>query len=508
MYSEIEINFKTESIFLVVSNPLWSVSIFGRPLVHKSRLEAQIISSLVDDSAECAISTLEMIQAIAGYYAVVISLKRKSIDFVANDIFGNYRVYVRDESTKLKISDSIGTYNNDDALEIKHFERKSYTSVWGTPDKNIKKIALGEIIKIDYRSRTKKSVNRSKDPLRRIYDHLDMGESSYSKKVSSLISTNTEFGERKIILMFSGGIDSLFLAKMLIAKKRSFTAVFVKYEELNENNKHDEERSIKLSNLLGFDLDIILYSAKNNLQESMGIALSNQPIDYSYPAFYYALGEVKKRYGISTIINGQSSDSILCWGVSGTGISSIFQRLLLSKYTYSSNIFRKFIAPVASLVYRVRHQKSRDWYVPSNKAEFMNAVLCPSVYVPFYKKNDDVLSYLESQYAKFQYNNYNDFALAKNAYLQGSSNQLPIGASRAAGHELIMPYLDPKLLALVYNEKSQIRSLVFPRYELESVFSKAEMSILKIKSKKSTSSSSFAATAKKLKETWIQEVKI
>jgi len=54
-------------------------------------------------------------------------------------------------------------------------------------------------------------------------------------------------------------------------------------------------------------------------------------------------------------------------------------------------------------------------------------------------------------------------------YLQGTSNVMVIESAKEFQHNLIMPFLDARIIFLKMRYQSEIRNIFQPRYELESV---------------------------------------
>ena len=443
------------------------IEIYGNIYITMTKLSKILLSIKKDEWPT-------FFQQLPGFF--VIKIIRKEKITILNDIFGNYRLYYSTIKNKFAISEEYPGKNIDNKFELEFFKKKSYTTPFSTFDTKINKLFPGAILNFDNFSLS-------------IYDNKELvlskkRDTNQDYCVSKFIKSNLSFVKdnksKKNILFFSGGRDSLYLSKMLDELNIDHTLCFIEYvDHFNKDNMEDLIKSKKLAKLIDKKLEIIKFSEKN-YNSAIYKAQKIKPIDYSFPAMYYAVSQLKAKYGNFNIINGQSSDSLLAWGITGKGFSSVLQRIIISEFYYNlPSLLKLLISLPLSFIYSLKIYKNLNYYIPVKKKEFIVAVNCPSIYVPLYR-NSDFFKKLRAKLEKHFLNNYNDIIIAKLHYLQGSSNQLVIGSALGQGLNVYMPFLDPRII-LEVRKKNKFKTILKPRYEIEKYFSKPELEILNYK---------------------------
>ena len=427
------------------------VDVYGSPVTHRDACDSIV-------SLETA---LRFRNTTPGYF--VIRMRINQVEYIINDIFANYRVYYS-HPTGVVTDQFPGLHTQKKNIqELKYFYKKGYTSAFGTVDKNISKLPpLGYLI-----------VNEENIQL--CYSHLPFDEKLSSLKYEldvreRISSTINHFRDADNIFVFlSGGIDSIYLCELLLSCDIKFTAVFIKYEISDRDNAHDFEKTNRYCRRRGIRLEVIHYGKGDDVQKYMEIVREYQPIDHSFYSFYKAVDVLKQKYGIITIINGQSSDSIFCWGISGENLSSKLQRFLFADIFFKLNKTAKnVIYNMYTRLYRFRYGLKRSYKIPLDDIEYNCALNFPIGYVPLLDQDAEFITYLTDHLSKQWVDDPKvRLIYSKLNYLQGSSNQMPIHSARYSGHRIVLPFLDPKLIQLIYHNQNTLKRIFNPRYELK-----------------------------------------
>lgn len=445
------INLKRNKLFFYNKKDLITVSIYGEPIITKE--ECNKVKSLQD--------AINFRDNTPGYFAIIIELGNKT--YVINDIFANYRLYYSVSAKFVSDSFKLSQPKNLNKDEIQYFYKKGYTTAFGTIQEDVKKVPpLGYLEVVD-------------GSIQLHYAHLVVNEryatSKYEANIRDrIISTLSKIDkDERLFLFLSGGIDSIYLSEIMIAMKREFTVVFVRYSVSDQDNTEDLEKTVKYCLRRELPLEVIEFGSKEDISKYKEITQAMQPLDHSFYSFYKATEEIEKKYGKVTIINGQSSDSIFCWGISGENISSKLQRFIYSDLFLNLNfVLRKIIFTVYTFVYRYRYKLPKINKIPADFEKLNCAWNMPVGYVPLIDNKSPVIKYL----AHIVKNQWVDdvkmrLVIAKLNYLQGSSNQMPISSADYAGHKLVMPFLDPFLVLLIYSNQNTFKRILNPRYELK-----------------------------------------
>ena len=295
------------------------IEIYGKINIDQIKLSKILLSIKKDEWPT-------FFQQLPGFF--VIKIIRNEKITILNDIFGNYRLYYSTIDKKFIIYDKYPGKNIDNKFELEFFKKKSYTTPFSTFDTKINKLFPGAILIFDNFSlniydNKELVLSKKSDP------NKDYSLSKFIKSNLSFVKNNKS---KKNILFFSGGRDSLYLSKMLDELSIDHILCFIVYvDHFNKDNIEDLIKSRKLAKLLDKKLDIIEFSEKN-YNSAIYIAQKTKPIDYSFPAMYHAVSRLKAKYGNFNIINGQSSDSLLAWGITGKGFSSVIQRIIISEF--------------------------------------------------------------------------------------------------------------------------------------------------------------------------------
>jgi len=436
----------------------------------------------IDKLLQCSskIEVISVISDFSGYFFLIVKNKSTDNIFILNDIFGNFRVYIYETEKNIFISDNYASIFNKLELpainkdEEMYYKRHRYTTGFNGIHKSIRKLPPASLLTLGIELKwelyfKKEYFNRS----------LNESLNNYPKQNYNLIRNNIADNinrDKKTFLFFSGGVDSTYLALLLQDIGVDFEAVFIKYLPSDKDNIVDENKVITVIKKLDIALKTIELNIKNTFDVYQDIALQSHPIDKAFSiSLYYACDILKREYGSCNIINGQSSDSIYCWGSSSKTIGAFLQRYLtLPFYIKSNSLIKKISSLSIKSLYKKRWEVPFNFEIPTNYHDYLIGVLDPQGYLPIkildveYKEYND---YLETiiKYIDDELDNDLEYIIfyMKFLYLQGTSNIPVIKAAEIYEHNIIIPFLDARIVKLKIEEQNELKNLFFPRYVLE-----------------------------------------
>jgi asparagine synthetase B (glutamine-hydrolysing) len=426
-----------------------------------------------------------LLNRLAGFFCLVLEDLTSGRVVVANDSFGNFRLYLYEGEDRTYISNNWQALASQirldhGALEMVpeeqyYFHRHRYTTGGHTLVRHLDKLMPGSICTADG------------DKLRReIYLPATVeraaNDSEYMARNHALIASNIQQGtnpEFRNILFFSGGVDSSFLACTMMDLGLEFTPVFIKYDPADGDNVVDSRKASAVADYLGLKLETIKAPIAANLALTDKV-VRRHPFDKAMVIpMELAFQSLSRRYGSCNIINGQASDSIYCWGASGKTPGCLIQRFLMSDcFSKRSGFVRAAIAGVVEQVYRARWTTPMSFRVPHADSEFWLGLLDPQGYVPIVHtegKHRQYREYLERIVTDIAGDLDCDHGAIrmymKLMYLQGPVDLFLVEAAHAHRHQLVLPFLDARIINLKRKYQSDWRNLFHPRYVLEQVLS-------------------------------------
>lgn len=421
----------------------------------------------------CESDLREFYHQNAGLFFVIIKGENSLIAF--NDFFSNYRIYYKKKENIVSFSRNASHFSGNHSIESKEdilFNKKNYTIANKSRLNDIKKLSP-----ISYL---------------RITDHINFVpviskfKKQYTKSTFTLNKLDGNIRtikDKKNILFFSGGIDSLYIALRLKHLNIHFDCLFIEYDEFESDNQYDKIRTQALCAKLNLKLHIFKYKISEHSAKYAEIARNENIDDYGFSASYACAEWIKNYLGEVNIIHGQSSDSVFTWGVSGKGFSSIIQRSLLTDTFFNMRkYFRIILTLPLNIIYSLRHKKIIKISVECK--DIINSLYCPLGYLIAQIKDHKLRKHIDDFHSLYDCENYNDHKLlAKLNYLQGPSNIFPINSALAFGHDLSLPYLDPEFIHWGIYQQSNFSFVFFPR---ELIRSKIPIELLEIVEQKNT----------------------
>lgn len=289
--------------------------------------------------------------SLQSYGILTISQKRIAIE---SNIFGGKRIYYWIEYDEIFITDDVFSFLSDrdfdlmeiDIFENEYFLRHGYTSGDCTRYKKIKKIAPSSLFIVD-EDGIKIESTWHLDKIRNTPDE-DAFKNAIFNAVSGSLKPLVKI-DRPIVLCFSGGKDSTYLATIMNQLGIVYDLVFFRDHTLKVNNK-EFKMANKQARLLGKELKSIDISNLKDDETEEQIRRFNI-FDRHYCRYhFYGVKELNKQYGSELIIvNGQNADSILSYGPSEEKLTSLMKRYLL----YGSNMFlKRMVATVIGYAFK------------------------------------------------------------------------------------------------------------------------------------------------------------
>ncbi len=387
----------------------------------------------------------EEVNQIKGYF-LQISIKNNEIEII-NDIAGLYRFYYMETTDTLYFSNDFMTLFNIlskeqrtfDNFEYEFWDKHRYTTGGNSVCKEIKKIKPAHIYKFTdseiteelYYKDFKNRPNRKKHFEELLADLRDTVK--YIKQMP-----------QKKFLLFSGGVDSTLLVKMLQEQNVDFIPVFGKQVPTNSMN-YDDELKIKYSaELLGIKpLEIEIDISEKLDPKIVDIMF----LDRSITQLFFKIAEkLKEQYGNNIILlNGQASDSIFNFGATEKEVFSIIQRMLLfSPLKLINNILLKIVQ-----AYRAKYKIYR---IAKNNTEYNLAFFDEKAYLPVIDKTkneqyyhnikkiiNNIRSFIKNKYAYLMY-------LKIYGFMQGSDDYVNVQCCEYNGIKSLFLFATPQII--------------------------------------------------------------
>ena len=273
---------------------------------------------------------------------------------ITTDYFSGQRIYYWQIEGSIFITDNVFNFLkaedlnllNKNIFESTLFAKHGYTSGNATVYEIIKKVPPASSLEVSSEG-IKLTSNWDLGNILNQPSRQNFELAIYNTVKSELLPLKTI--NRNIVLCFSGGKDSTYLASILNELGINYEMVFFRDASLKVNNREvitaqDQARR------LGKELRLI------NIQDITDNVIEEEiqkfrHFDRHYCKYhFYGLAKLKKVFGPDTIIiNGQNSDSILSYGPSEEKFSSKVKRYLL----YGNNhILKKSIAIIIGCLFR------------------------------------------------------------------------------------------------------------------------------------------------------------
>lgn len=404
------------------------------------------------------------IKNIKGYFLILI--KEKNNIFLINDILGNFRCYYFKKKNEIYISNYFTNFLNKkpkkyNLHELNFWKKKGYTSGDETFYKGLKKIPPNSIFNIS----NKLSIKSYFGLIKKInynYNHECFVKQKLIESLNIL-----KKNKKKIILLFSGGLDSTSLALLMKRLKIKFIPIYFKtIPDTYESDKGLElvKRIGKVIKIKPKILKIKLKTEKNTISK---ISKFMHFDSHTSIVQFKGMKKILSIYGKNIqIISGQSSDSIFCFGASTNSLSHIIIRVM---YIFKISLLYRFVKIMLEKKYK------KKLMIPTNDFEKKYYFYNSFFYYPFkiYEKKDD--NYIKKKIYKLLNNKEFDkrfdyMRLKIFGFLQGPDNMVLIQAGNSINfYNIFLPFADAMIIENTCTNQSIIKNLFFPKYEVRNL---------------------------------------
>lgn len=299
-----------------------------------------------------------------------------------------------------------------------------------------------------------------KTDLERFDSYVDFRVKNDNKEISDILKRTLDFLDGKIIVMFSGGIDSLLIAKSLISRGADVDLVFFRSMPSYQANLEDCGRAHESAKEMGLDLRIIDVRLDQYLLE--GDFFDEMLLNWHFSLLHLgAFRAINEYYGPEvTVVNGQSADSILSLGPSNRNIQDFLRRL--SFRPVLRFILMPFL-PIINCLFGTR------FCFTFGLNKYFCGVLDERRYFAFSSETKRAYSqFLQGVISEIQ-DSIGDAdlegtvkAIKLHSFLQGSDNQVVVKSAAHFGiKKVVMPFASSELIA--WSRPLGFRELLVPK---------------------------------------------
>ncbi|WP_018668885.1 hypothetical protein [Bacteroides gallinarum] len=390
--------------------------------------------------------------------------------YLTNDICGSFRIYYWEEDNRLFITDNVFDFLSIEDLENRkcndfekiYYKKHGYTSGDSTYFNGIYKLPPCSKLTIKNGNYSISSLwEFSNCPHKS--DLLKFKESVKASIIESLKPLQKT--ERPIVLCFSGGMDSTYIAQRLMELNIKHSLVFFK-DSTNKINRKETKTAKKQAELLGKRLYFIDITNKKDKDTEKAIAQMRLFDNHYCRYHFYGLKGIQERWGENTIIiNGQNSDCILSFGPSERKYTSFLKRYLL----YGQSLTTKRM--IAFIIGSIFHKKLS---VPTNQEDTLRAFYDNFKYCLVNERTDvnEYNTYIDKKIqqilkqAHFSTLNNIFMYIKVFTYMQGSDCQVVTQSAKYFQMDLLMPFSSPALIKATLCYKNDQMELYHPKYAL------------------------------------------
>lgn len=390
---------------------------------------------------------------ISGKYYVEIT-KEDELECVVNDMFGSYRLYIKDNKILTEFPEN---YVDDDEPQLALLGQKGYCQGEKSSDKNICKVPPC-------------SAYRDNEFLDQLPEIEDMGSEDFLKSMIRMIS---DIKSNKIGVAFSGGTDSFLLVKLIIHCNKTPVLYHMVNDLMDKANKEDLEKSQELARKLNLDIEIITITSEDRT-EYLSASKSCWRNDQTN-AFLNIRCFLKKINELNTVtflVTGQNADTFINHGITRKmNILDIYQ-LICHKYIFKklfeinkiSLLKRLFLLPVYIVL--VDRSLKKSWKkIPTSKLDFIIASVSETFYLPTlnghkYKNYFDAHNLV---YDKWYFlNKLNNHIGGNHSIAWSDDNEFTY-------LKTVMPYSTASYLNFCNSEFKTLNNIFFPKRKLQKV---------------------------------------
>ena len=412
---------------------------------------------------------LSEIKNIEGFFLILLIDKNNIILY--NDILANFRLYYKENKKGLIFSSDYNFFLKKkiaklDSDEFNFWMSKNYTSGDKTFFKDLYKLPPASNLNIDQNFNLKIKNN--------FKNFIKSSNKNSSKSLEKSINNSIQLlknTKKKIILLFSGGADSLLLAQKLKEKNCNFECVYFSTKPNTYESEKGYRLAKKLAECLNIKLNIIPVKFEiNNLKFKK--ILKVMLFDFhTCIVQFFGISKILKKFGRNIeIISGQSADSILCYGPSASTLSNFINRILYIKNTFFTNFLIKFYLEKK---YKVKLIAPKNIF--ENYYFFYNSFF----YYPLYKKNNiehDISIKNKINKVINEIKMKDEFVkmyLKIFGFLQGPDNQVLIQSALYNNFSNIsLPYVTSEIISSTCYKQNKLKTVINPKHEIKVLLNK------------------------------------
>lgn len=403
--------------------------------------------------------------SVKGYFVFVSFEQNRMV--IANDIAGGFRLYTctlgnttyfsNDHYYLIQLMRENGPLQRN-ANEYQYWYRHGYTTGGATYVSGLNKIEPASLIEITDSGITTTCYFRDIANEPDAAKHTEMCLSELRRTVYEATTSN-----KKIILFFSGGVDSTLLALLLKESGQPFYPVFMKAQPFSRDDYESYIRAKSNAAYLGLSLHEIDINLKSN-DELMASIVQTMPFDRHMARLHFAaLRQIQEHHGTDVVLlNGQGADNVLSFGPSGQTRGDFTARLLM---------YYPFGLTAKAAARAVQYVLGNHVRAPQTTIEYLVAFCDPLKYfaVLMNDDSDGYRQYVEAIVTRFQrYWKCSESLLMYLkifSYLQGSDNQVVYASARHIGiDQIILPYTSPAFIYHTVKYKDNEKEFFSPKY--------------------------------------------
>ena len=405
---------------------------------------------------------------LTGYFFIIV-VNKDSIECIT-DVAANNRVYYYNNKKNLKIFDD-QTFDSSLKYKVKiidknyfnFFLEKNFTPGDETYFKNIKKFQPCTYYNISNKLHLGKKIyfpnNINKPNIRSCKKEINTYFKNQFKNIRN----------EKVILLFSGGLDSLFLFKMLKLNNIEFSCAYFYSFPSSFETEHYKKKVKGICNEEDIFLDLIEVNTKK-LLPILKFIRSKMQFNYHLSLlFLRGVQSLKKRYGKNILlISGQSCDSILSFGPSQLTKANFVARFL---NIYPFNFISKLMVSVLNMKFNKDLRNPRT-NINFYESFFFNFFYYPLIYSTNFKKKDIITSiinnigHIKDKYSKMLF-------LKSFGFLQGPDNMVLIKSANEFGiNKVYYPFASYKFISIISKYYNFKLDLFYPKYILKVICKK------------------------------------
>lgn len=373
---------------------------------------------------------------------------------VVNDVFGSYRIYIQNNVLLTTFPED--HYENDKP-QIALLKYKGYCQGEKTLDQSILKVPPCSV----YRD------GEFKEQLPKI---TNISSREYASSVVEMIS---KINEHKIGVAFSGGSDSLFLVKILLASGKKPILYHFITDTMDKANKEDSEKSQKLAKSLKLDLHTICISIENRKDYLLeyGSCWKNDNTD-AFLNIRCFIKKIEELGEVNTLITGQNADTFINHGITRKlnflDIYQLISHKVIFKKLYEKNkisiLSKLFLLPL--YLFLVDRSIRGSWLkIPNSMSEFVMASISENYYLPTLNghKYENFFENDKIDYFQWYFLNKLNNHIGGNHSIAWSDDRSLTKLST------VMPFSSIPYLCFSSSEFKSLRNIFWPKQKLNKV---------------------------------------